>query len=64
MDEPSVFGTSERNPVLGEVHCIGTESKLLECSHASIGLHRCGPQDFPTIPDIAVSCFGRYIWYI
>ena len=51
------FGGSERDPVVGEVHCIGNEPELLECSHASIGVHFCaGFTRFD--PDIIVSCYG------
>ena len=38
----SVFGASTRLFVVGEVHCTGTETELLECSHNSIGHHFCG----------------------
>ncbi|CAI8018786.1 Deleted in malignant brain tumors 1 protein [Geodia barretti] len=51
------FGGSERDPVVGEVHCIGNEPELLECSHASIGVHFCaGFSRFD--PDIIISCYG------
>ena len=59
MDEPSVFGTSERSAIVSEVNCVGTEVELLECSRGSIGRHTCGPTN-PPVPDIAISCFGRY----
>ena len=54
------FGASERDTVIGEVHCIGTELELLECSHDSIGIHRCGGIT-STIPDLVISCFGKYL---
>ena len=38
----SVFGASSRPFVVGEVHCTGSETELLECSHNSIGDHSCG----------------------
>ena len=53
-----MFGVSERAPLLGEVHCIGTETKLLECSHTSIGRHSCGINVVPPVPDIVISCVG------
>ena len=56
IDDVSIFGKSERSPVLGGVHCIGTEPELLECSHLSIGYHHC----ISTSPDIAISCYGIY----
>ena len=58
MEDARIFGDSERDAVIGEVHCIGTEQELLECSHASIGDHFCGRFLSP-IPDIAISCYGR-----
>ena len=62
-----VFGTSERAPLYGEVHCVGDEPEMLECSHSSIGRHSCGLGS-NTVPDIVISCFGknlrrRYIIY-
>ena len=52
----SVFGKSSRHAVVGEVHCLGIEPELLECSHTSLGQHICR-DDFPfTISDIAISC--------
>ena len=53
-----MFGVSERAPLLGEVHCIGTETELLECSHTSIGRHSCGINVVPPVPDIVISCVG------
>ena len=58
LNDASVFGVSDENPLLGEVHCVGTEPNLLECSHTSIGIHSCGRQLDP-IPDIAISCYGN-----
>ena len=40
--EARAFRTSVRPSLLGEVHCIRTESKLLDHSHSSIGRHWCG----------------------
>lgn len=54
---PSVFGTSEKDYVFGEIHCIGAEPELLECSHTSIGFHHCGRAPSP---DIIISCFGLF----
>ena len=54
---PALFGVSERAPLLGEVHCIGNEQELFECSHSALGRHACGLGSTP-IPDIAISCFG------
>ena len=51
------FGTSERPPLLGDVHCIGTEPGWLECSHSSIGSHFCGNFHSP-VPDVVISCHG------
>ena len=53
-----VFGTSERAPLYGEVHCVGDEPELLECSHSSIGRHSCGLGS-NTVPDI-VNLRRRY----
>ena len=53
-----MFWVSERAPLLGEVHCIGTETELLECSHTSIGRHSCGVTVVPPVPDIVITCSG------
>ena len=59
VDDARVFGTSERTPLFGEVHCAGSETGLFECSHSTIGSHQCGyNQTF--VPDIAISCYGAY----
>ena len=55
MNNASVFGDSERDAVIGEVNCIGTEQELFECSHSNIGYHRCRRLPSP-VPDIAISC--------
>ena len=57
MNDASIFGDSERDAVIGEIDCIGTEQELLECSHASIGFHYCERFRSP-VPDIAISCYG------
>ena len=44
--------------VIGEVHCIGTEPELLECSHASVGHHRCGG-GLSIDHDVIISCYGK-----
>ena len=55
---PHVYGMSDRVFLLGEVHCVGNEPELLECSHTSIGVHSCG-RDATSIPDdIIISCRG------
>ena len=52
---------NDNSAMIGEVHCVGTEPELLECSHASIGSHRCGIQtDYDTDSDIIISCYGMY----
>ena len=60
VDDASVFGTSDENPLFGEVHCVGTEPNLFECSHSSVGFHQCGRHQTP-VPDIAISCFGMLV---
>ena len=55
-DDIDRFGTGDRDKVIGEVHCIGTEPELLEYSHASIGFHYCS--SFYNEPDIVISCYG------
>ncbi|CAI8040127.1 Neurotrypsin, partial [Geodia barretti] len=59
-DDIERFGTSGKDAVIGEVHCIGTESGLLECSHSSIGFHYCSPYylDYDE-PDIVISCYDE-----
>ena len=57
VNDANVFGESDRNPLLGEVHCVGTEPDLFECSHSSVGIHSCGRHQTP-VPDIAISCYG------
>ena len=52
MDDASIF---DRNPLVGEIHCIGTESGLFECSHSSIGAHNCG-HNLEPVPDIVIYC--------
>ena len=41
----NMFGASSEHFVVGEIHCVGTETELLECSHDSIGHHRCGSNE-------------------
>ena len=50
-----MFGISGRDPVLGEVYCVGNEATLMECSHNSFGDHKCTNR---SITDIAISCYG------
>ena len=33
--------STDKDAVIGEVNCVGTEAELLECSHASVGVHHC-----------------------
>ena len=54
IEDANLFGVSSLDLVIGEVHCIGTEPGLLECSHGSIGYHLCSD----SVPDIAISCYG------
>ena len=51
----SVFGAGSRPFLVGEVHCTGTDPKLLECSHNSIGHHRCADST-DDANDVAVVC--------
>ena len=57
----SVFGPVSGHIVVGEVHCTGTETELLECSHDSIGDHLCGPP-LKSEDDVgvAISCYGMH----
>ncbi|CAI8040135.1 Deleted in malignant brain tumors 1 protein [Geodia barretti] len=59
-DDIERFGTSDKDAVIGKVHCIGTESRLLECSHSSIGFHYCSPYyfDYDEL-DIVISCYDE-----
>ena len=43
--------------LLDEVCCTGTESNLLECTHAGIGIHRC-----ETSNPAAVRCGGKALY--
>ena len=58
VKDATLFGVSDRDPVVGQIHCLGTEPALFECSHAQIGWHGCGLH-LDVVPDIAVSCFGK-----
>ena len=41
---------------MDDVHCSGSESKLIDCSHSGIGVHNCGYYD-----GIAgVKCIGKH----
>ena len=58
-----MFASASNHPVLlDDVHCIGTEDKLLDCSHASIGNHLCGQflQDHDMPSNVAIQCTGVY----
>ena len=50
-----IFGASSRLFVVGEVHCTGIETELLECSHSSIGHHHCGDST-DDADDVAIVC--------
>lgn len=57
-----VFGVSERDAVVGQVHCVGTERELLECSHSSFGRHYCGwYYYYRYYQDIVISCYGMLL---
>ena len=66
----NVFGPGSRYIVLGEVHCTGTETDLLECSHTGIGDHFCGnfvrkgimSSEHDT--DVAISCYGMHFMFL
>ena len=60
IENADLFGSSGRDPVTGEVHCVGTEPGLTECSHSSIGFHHCGRLD-SAVPDIAINCHGECV---
>ena len=51
----SIFGSSSTPFVVGEVHCTGIETELLECSHNSIGHHLCGGST-EDANDVAIVC--------
>ena len=57
----NVFGPVSGRIVVGEVHCTGAETELLECSHDSIGDHLCGPP-LKSEDDVgvAISCYGMH----
>ena len=48
--------------MIGEVHCVGDEPEMLECSHTSIGKHDCGDDSEESFdPDVILSCYGGCI---
>ena len=51
----AVFGEGEGPVFLDQVHCIGTEEKLLDCSHGGIGHHSCAAEHEL---DVAIICKG------
>ena len=55
-----LFDSMSRSPiVLDDVHCTGTEDKLLDCSHASIGNHLCDQFfDMNEPLKVAIQCQG------
>ena len=62
-----MFGEGSGHVLLDDVQCTGEEDELLDCSHASIGDHRCGKlfQDqliqSPHKFDIAIRCQGMKV---
>ena len=58
LDYQKRFGSSENDAVVGEVHCVGTENELLECSHSSVGNHQCWYFFYDDHPEIIISCYG------
>ena len=52
-----IFGAGNSHFRVGEIHCTGTETELLECSHNSIGEHLC----HDTSADVAVWCYGMLL---
>ena len=57
LENEERFERSEKQMVIGGIHCVGTESELLECNHHSIGLHRCASYG-TDYSDIIISCTG------
>ena len=49
----SHFGGGSGGIFLDDVSCRGSESRLIDCSHASIGVHNCDHTD-----DAGVRCYG------
>ena len=56
----SLFGASSRPFIVGEVHCTGSETELLECSHSSIGDHFC--RGFFSTVAYGVPIY--WVWYV
>ena len=54
--------SGKNDAVIGGVQCVGTEPELMECFHASIGSHNCGPQLIT--PNIIISCSGMVGLYL
>ena len=54
-----VFPASNHPIILDDVHCIGTEKMLLDCSHASIGNHICGQLLQEESVNISIQCKGE-----
>ena len=51
-----MFDSIPSHPVLlDDVHCIGIENTMLECSHSTIGNHLCGENE-PS--NVAIQCQG------
>ena len=58
-----MFGPGSGPIFLDGVQCNGTEEKLMDCFHASIGHHACGHLDIETQHDfdVAIMCKGIII---
>ena len=56
----SYFGSISNHPVLFDsIHCTGSEEKILDCSHASIGNHFCSNVSRDGPSNVAIQCKGR-----
>ena len=57
-----MFGSYTGPVLLDDIHCTGEEATLLDCSHASIGNHLCGPATDPNRSfQVAIKCKGILI---
>ena len=53
----SYFGSISSRPVLFDsIYCTGSEEKILDCSHASIGNHFCSED---RLSNVAIQCKGK-----
>ena len=56
-----MFGQGKAPVFLDQVHCMGTEDRLMACSHDGIGSHLCGRGDFDKSKHefvVAIKCEG------